>query len=146
MRITFAIVVMAWASAVGAFSRPSTFGAPEEQTVRSGVYTDAQAIRGGAVYAQKCASCHGANLDGVGQAPPLAGKDFTDGWIDLTAGDLFERIRISMPADSPGSLRRPDVADVLAFMLSKSAYPSGPSDLLGDVTALKTITFVKQKP
>ena len=137
---------MAWAAvgAYGARLRPSQESAG--QTVWSGVYTDGQARRGAVLYAQKCASCHGPDLDGVGQAPPLAGKDFTQGWVELSAGDLFERIRISMPADSPGSLRRPDVANVLAFMLSRSAYPAGQNELPIEMDTLKRIIFVAQKP
>jgi len=33
--------------------------AQQPRTVRDGVYTDAQAARGGAIYKEKCASCHG---------------------------------------------------------------------------------------
>jgi mono/diheme cytochrome c family protein len=43
------------------------------RTVQDGVYTAAQATRGGTVYGQQCASCHGATLQGA-SGPPLPGS------------------------------------------------------------------------
>jgi S-disulfanyl-L-cysteine oxidoreductase SoxD len=145
MRFTFALAVIACTSAMGAHVAGSRT-TQQSRTVWDGIYTDGQARRGDVLYAQRCASCHGPDLGGLGQAPTLAGKDFTEGWLELSVGDLFERVRISMPADSPGSLPRPDVADVLAFMLSKSAYPAGQNELPIEMDTLKRIIFVKQKP
>ncbi|PYR94394.1 MAG: class I cytochrome c, partial [Acidobacteria bacterium] len=34
--------------------------------------------------------------------PALTGGAFMANWDGLTVGDLFDRIRISMPADRPG--------------------------------------------
>ena len=61
-------------------------------------------------------------------------------------GDLFERTRISMPADKPGSLAPAEVADVIAFLLSKGAFPAGQTELAPDAAALKGIKFVAPKP
>ena len=58
-------------------------------------------------------------------APPLASGDFLSGWDGLTVGDLFERIRISMPQNAPGSLSGQQNADILAFMLSANKFPTG---------------------
>src|SRR5215217_817670 len=91
---------MRYAIAVAGF-----FAAAVGTDVWSGVYSEAQAKRGEAEYADKCASCHAPDLTGIDQAPPLTGADFTANWNDLSLHDLFERIRISMPADKPGSLR-----------------------------------------
>src|ERR1700676_3706232 len=77
------------------------------QTTRSvwdGVYTSAQAQRGAALYANNCASCHGTALGGGESAPPLTGGEFSSNWYGLTVGDLFERIRTTMPANRPGRL------------------------------------------
>src|SRR5262245_65012449 len=49
------------------------------RTVQDGVFTDAQATRGQDVYAQRCATCHGAALDGA-QGPPLTGTAFVAHW------------------------------------------------------------------
>ena len=115
------------------------------KTTAEGVYSAAQAKRGEAVYTRACASCHQADLSGDGQTPALAGKDFNADWNDQSLGDLFERTRISMPADKPGSLPPADVADVIAFILSKGQFPTGQSELPADLAALKAITFVSPK-
>src|ERR1700722_20293555 len=72
-------------------------------SVWDGVYAQAQADRGKALYGQHCASCHGATLDGSGAVPPLAGADFKGNWNGQTADALFEKIQTSMPADKPGT-------------------------------------------
>jgi mono/diheme cytochrome c family protein len=95
------------------------------QSVWDGVYTLEQAGRGAALYANNCASCHGTALTGGESAPPLTGGEFFSNWNGLTVGDLFERIRISMPADGPGRLTREQDADILAYMLSISEFPPG---------------------
>ena len=130
---------VAWA-AVNSGVRASQESAA--RTTGSGIYTEAQAKRGEAVYARTCASCHGPDLLGEGQAPSLVGKDFNTEWIDLSVGDLFERIRISMPADAPGTLKPSEVADVIAFMLNKGHFPAGQTDMPADAAALKHIKYV----
>ncbi|HEY6346456.1 MAG TPA: cytochrome c [Bryobacteraceae bacterium] len=109
------------------------------RSVWDGVYTTEQATRGSALYSSRCASCHGTVLTGGESAPPLAGGEFLSNWYGLTAGDLFDRIRISMPADRPGSLKRDEVADILAFVLSMNQFPAGKTDLERETEALKQI-------
>ena len=116
------------------------------KTTTDGVYSEAQAKRGEAVYTKACAGCHQPDLSGDGQTPALAGKDFNMDFNDGSVGDLFERTRISMPADKPGSLPPADVADVIAFILSKGHFPTGQSELPADLAALKAIMFVSAKP
>ena len=98
---------------------------PPTKSIWDGVYTDEQATRGKALYSEKCASCHGGELTGGEMAPPLAGGEFMAGWDGLTIGDLFERIRISMPQNAPGSLSGQQNADILAFMFSANKFPAG---------------------
>src|SRR5579872_2551511 len=73
-------------------------------SVWDGVYSDAQAGRGAALYQTACASCHGDKLQGKGQTPALMGSDFVMDWTGMTVGDLFDKMQTSMPADKPGSL------------------------------------------
>lgn len=133
MKLTLAILVFAAAQAAAA-------------TVWNGVYSDAQAKRGADLYTERCASCHAPDLTGLDQAPPLAGSDFNTNWNDLSLNDLFERIRISMPGDNPGTLERQQVADVMAFILSKGSFPAGTTDVPTDAEALKAIKFLATKP
>ena len=116
------------------------------KTVWEAVYSDAQAKKGETAYSQYCAKCHGPDLMGADVAPPLTGVEFTSGWNDLTVGDLFERLRITMPADKPGSVSAQDNADIVAFMLSRNGFPAGTSDLPTQAEVLKGIKIVTQKP
>jgi len=116
------------------------------RTTWSGIYTDAQAKRGQAVYEEQCLSCHSPDLKGADQAPPLAGDDFNMDWNDLSINDLFERVRLSMPADKPGTLKPEQVADVLAFVLSKGGFPAGEAELPAQADALKEIKFLTKQP
>ena len=116
------------------------------KTTLDGIYTAAQAKRGEAIYVGSCASCHGADLSGGGQAPELAGQEFNKGWNDLSLGDLFDRTRATMPADKPGTLTPEPAADVIAFLLQKGNFPAGHTELPSDVAGLKAITFVAPRP
>lgn len=98
-------------------------------SVWNGVYTDAQAERGATGFTGHCANCHGANLSGTGEAPALVGPQFLSDFDGLSAGDLFDRIRTTMPQDNPASLTRDQYADILAFLLKANGMPSGPKEL-----------------
>jgi mono/diheme cytochrome c family protein len=115
-------------------------------SVWDGVYTTPQADRGKALYGQNCASCHGAALDGSGQAPPLSGADFQGNWNGQTAGDLFEKIQTSMPADRPGQLSRLQNADILALLLNSNGFPAGQKELSSDAATLQKIRYESSKP
>ncbi|HYS44807.1 MAG TPA: cytochrome c [Rhizomicrobium sp.] len=123
-------------------------GNAQTQTVSvwDGVYTDTQAARGDAGFGAHCASCHGANLGGTGEAPALAGPQFLSDFDGLSVGDLFERIRTTMPQDNPGSLTRDQLADILAFLLKANGLPSGARDLDRRSEYLKAIGFSAANP
>jgi mono/diheme cytochrome c family protein len=108
-------------------------------SIWDGVFTDEQVKRGTAAYQRDCANCHGPGLEGGDMTPPLVGGGFTSNWNDLTVGDLFERIRLTMPLDSPGKLSRQQNVDVIAFILKTNAWPSGATELPPEVGALKQI-------
>src|ERR1044071_3722321 len=124
----------------------STVHAQPTKSVWDGVYTEEQAKRGAPMYSEFCASCHGSELMGGEMAPPLASGDFLSGWDGLTVGDLFERIRISMPQNAPGSLSGQQNADILAFVLSANKFPTGSTELGNQGMALKAIKFEAKKP
>lgn len=115
--------------------------AQPSRSLWDGVYTQDQAKRGESAYAEQCARCHGADLSGGDSVPPLAGTDFLSTWNTKTVGDLFDRIRTSMPADKPGTLSREQDADILAYMLSVNQFPAGKTELGTDTDLLKQIQF-----
>lgn len=100
------------------------------------LYTDAQAQMGVDPYENKCAMCHGANMEGQ-SGPTLLGPTFTSHYE--TVGDLMQFIVKNMPMDGPGKLSHDDYVDILAFILLKNGWPSGAHALtFNDANASKT--------
>ena len=120
--------------------------AQTSRTVWDGVYTEEQAKRGEALYEKQCSSCHGDKLAGRESAPPLTGGAFLANWNGLRLGDLFERIRKTMPQASPGKLTRQQNADILAYVLSFNKFPAGKTELYRQAEMLREIRFVSEKP
>ena len=115
------------------------------RTIWDGVYTEAQAQRGQALYTQHCASCHGEDLSAGTEAPPLAGDVFLSGWKGNTLGGLFEKMSTMMPQTDPGSLSAAQNAEILAYMLSAGKARAGEIDLKGEAELLKQIR-IEPKP
>jgi len=145
MKLKFATVALIPFAAVFVL-RATGHAQPPTKSIWDGVFTDAQAARGKALYAESCASCHGGELTGGEMAPPLAGGEFMAGWDGLTIGDLFERVRISMPQNAPGSLSGQQNADILSFMFSANKFPAGQTELPKEAGILKQIKFEVKKP
>jgi S-disulfanyl-L-cysteine oxidoreductase SoxD len=118
-----------------------SLGAQTGKSVKEGVYTAEQAKRGEALYKEQCAACHGEDLAGSGPMPALSGNDFIANW--KTVGDLFEKTHTSMPASAPGSLSEQQTSDIIAFMLSKSNFPAGTTELAAKQDALMQIKIEK---
>jgi S-disulfanyl-L-cysteine oxidoreductase SoxD len=141
----FGVLIAAWAAAVcysSAHAQQKTAGSEPHQSVWDGVYTDVQAKRGESVYKQECIICHGQTLEGNGEgANPLSGPAFLSMWNGLTLADLFDRMRQTMPQNSPGKLTREQNADVLAYVLSVNRFPSGKTDLARESERLREIKF-----
>jgi cytochrome c553 len=70
------------------------------------------ATHGGALYKQQCVSCHGDRLEGR-SGPSLTGGDFPSRW---PTSDLIDKIRNTMPQDSPGKLTASQAADLAAYV------------------------------
>jgi mono/diheme cytochrome c family protein len=120
--------------------------APESLTVWDGVFTQKQADRGKELYTTHCSECHLATLTGSDMTPPLVGGDFLSNWTGSTVGDLFDRIRKTMPMNNPGSVPRDAIPDILAYILSVNKFPAGEAELSRDVQLLKKIRIEATKP
>jgi len=116
------------------------------RTVWDGVYTAEQAKRGEALYGQHCAACHGGTLLGAEAAPALTGFEFGSNWDGLTLGDLFERIRMSMPSDDPARISAQQKIDIVAHMLRVGGFPAGTTELPRDAQVLTQIKYISTKP
>lgn len=117
-----------------------------DRSVWTGVYTAEQAEHGKAVYAEQCASCHGATLAGGDVAPPLSGSAFLNNWNNTSAGDLFERISSTMPQSAPGSLSGKQVSDVEAYIFQANGFPIGKAMLPPAQPMMAGIKIVASKP
>jgi mono/diheme cytochrome c family protein len=110
-------------------------GAPGQGTARSvwdGVFTSAQARRGGALYAEHCASCHGSDLQG-GTSRALTGDRFWTTWQETTVDRLLGHTTANMPHSEDGALKGTlgdhVYADITAHILSRNGFPAGNAEL-----------------
>ena len=101
-----------------------------------GAYTAEQAGRGQNVYVSKCSECH----DGGIMGPELWGRDFLSEWDGKNVRSLFEAVKGTMPADTPGSLSERDALDVVAYILQENGQPAGSSPLEAGIPLTVTIT------
>jgi mono/diheme cytochrome c family protein len=115
------------------------------RTVWSGVFSADQAAQGKTLFENKCATCHGADLNGGEMAPPLTGGMFLSNWNGQSLGDLFTRVHTTMPQNDPGSLNNAEVAQVLAYILSFNQFPAGSAALPTDDAALGQIGITDKK-
>jgi mono/diheme cytochrome c family protein len=109
-----------------------SIGAQAPRSVQDGVFSDAQAGRGQALYAQRCAGCHGPALEGA-QAPPLTGDGFTTKFRAEPLSALFIQIRYAMPpnAAAEAQLTSDQAADLVAHVLKTNGFPAGKTDFAG---------------
>jgi mono/diheme cytochrome c family protein len=120
-----------------------TATATTSTSVWSGVYTATQATAGETIYFERCVSCHGDDLGGRERATALAGPQFLDAWHGKSLRRMLERIE-EMPPGMPVSPT--EGVNLLAFLLSSSEIPSGPTTLPADRARLAEITFERTKP
>jgi len=122
---------------------PQKGGGEPAETVGSAPYTPEQVAAGATAYAQRCALCHGAQLQGLA-APALAGPAFAR--TKPTLAQLHAVVTKNMPLTAPGTLPAADYAAIMAFMLANECVkPSGdgktPFPAGDDIGALPPITF-----
>ena len=119
-------------------------------SVWDGVYTEAQAQRGQAVYPGACGTCHGRRLNGAPDdpdtrsTPPLARARFLRVWEGRSLATLFEYTRATMPESNPSSLTDQEYVDVVAYMLTVGGMPAGDDELQPDPQSLARVVIQPQ--
>ncbi len=104
------------AAACGQGSQPTTTTTtPTTSTTPAGVSFGQMSDAGKAVFAAKCASCHGNNGQGV-TAPPVIGTSANLAKYQ-TAQGLLTFIDTNMPFNAPGSLTHAEYLQVLSYLL-----------------------------
>lgn len=106
---------------------------------------------GKAVYAGKCAMCHGVNGEGAGPFPKLIGAEPRDSFpfahdvkIPHTIGNywpyattVYDYIHRAMPFNAPGSLKPDEVYSVVAYLLAENQVIA--RDAVMDATTLPKV-------
>jgi alcohol dehydrogenase (cytochrome c) len=90
----------------------------------TGWFATAQLSQGRWEYSQKCAVCHGAQLQGGG-APSLKGRVFNDQWDGKTLKDFYNYVHKNMPLGQGGDLNSQEYADIVAYILAQNGLPAG---------------------
>ena len=108
-------------------------------TIWEGVYTAEQADSGHQIALANCFECHSAD--------EWRGPGFLRLWEGRRLGDLYERIRRTMPQNDPGRLTEEEYADIVAYMLGLQDVPTGDGqrELPSDLEVLDAIFFTPAK-
>lgn len=122
------LLAILWLSPVAALAQQADSAT---KTTLHGAYTTAQARSGAAIFRTECGDCHAAAR--------FQDSAFLVSWKGRPVRDLFELIRTQMPLDNPGALRRPEYADVLAYIFALNGLPAGDSSLPADDAGLRRI-------
>jgi cytochrome c len=120
---------------------------PDGQGLPPGSGTPAE---GQPIYAQKCASCHGAAGEGTSSAPRLVDPTpFTVGTNQPTIGNywpyattVWDYIHRAMPFNAPGSLTNDEVYALTAYLLAQNQV-IGPDDRM-DTQSLPRVRMPNQ--
>lgn len=103
----------------------------EERTTNDAVYSREQAKAGEPLYKKHCLLCHDKKyFRPVFKA--RNGEPLSTFWIVMST---------TMPESNPGSLRKAEYADILAYILSLNRYKSGDEPLAYEDGVLDTVTI-----
>ena len=88
-------------------------------------FTAVQAEQGAVIYERSCSSCHGPDLRGSAEAPPLSGASFLAKWRPTMMIELYRVTVQTMPPNRPGSLSEAEALAVDAFILQRNGAVPG---------------------
>lgn len=114
------------------------------------------AKEGAAIYAQKCAGCHGPKGEGIEKNPRLIGKEPAAGFVFASdvkapktignywpyATTLYDYLHRAMPLNAPGSLAPGEVYSLTAFLLSENGVID--SSMVMDARTLPAVKMPAQ--
>jgi mono/diheme cytochrome c family protein len=137
------MVVMFAVALTAVMAAPIARAQEPGKTVADGVYSDAQATRGGAAFDGACSGCHRADLTG-NSGPALRGQRFASQYAGKDLKTLFTKIATTMPKNAAGSLAENVNLDIVAHLLKENGFPAGPMELASN--ALEGIRVVPGRP
>ncbi len=93
-----------------------------------------QAQGGATAYAQHCATCHGADLQGTALGPMLSGTGFLIRWGQQSPADFYNNIRANMPPGGNQAITDSDYLSIVAHIMSSNGVPDSNPLLTTDAT------------
>jgi mono/diheme cytochrome c family protein len=115
-----------------------------KKTTWDGVFTAAQAERGKQNFlVGRCGGCHKLDLTGD-RGPALKGEDFLAHWENGSVVTLFDKIRETMPPNSPNETTDDAKIDIVAYLLQQNGYPAGKAELRAESDSLGIIDLVRK--
>lgn len=105
------------------------------RTTQDGVYTAKQAERGRESYKEACAGCHALDWYRGEVMKP---------WDGAPLASLYDALSTTMPQSNPGSLKRREYVDLLAYILSLNDMPAGSEELPLPAEALQRIVVKRR--
>ncbi len=119
----------------------------------SSPFTLAQVTTGHMSYQFYCASCHGEDLQGGGDAPPLAGPFFNHNWSKWSVSMLYQFTSQSMPQGLEGELSAETYSNIVSFLLAANGAKPGSTPFdpksgvkIGDIADGRIATAVINAP
>jgi mono/diheme cytochrome c family protein len=129
-----AMAILAFASASLAAQDSTKAG----RSTKDGVYSEAQAVRGEAIFKAACVECHVPD--------DYIGDTFKAKFVGGTAFDMYDLIKSSMPQNNPGSLSNTEYADVVSYLFKLNGLPTRDADLPAVPESLKAIKVEQKAP
>ena len=139
------LLTLALAGAFGSVPDDKVQAQDAAKTVADGVYTDAQAARGAASYANNCSGCHRLDLGGV-TGPSLKEQRFAKDFAGKDLNALFTKIATTMPRTAPATLGDDVYLDIVAHILKENGFAAGAAELTADVLPAVKVIPGKAKP
>lgn len=97
----------------------------------AGPFTQAQVAAGHKNFQTYCAACHGDNLLGGGEVPPLTGALFNTDWSKQSVGGFFAYISNAMPQGLEGDLTPEEYATITAYVMAANGAKPGTAAFAG---------------
>ena len=116
------------------FVGPASGQSGSGKSVWDGVYTDAQAEAGQALFETHCIKCHGQDTGGFA-AKELYGDRFFERWREDTLESLYSFMQ-NMPPAGP-RLRDSEYMNIMGHILFANGFPSGSGRL--NTTVLESV-------
>jgi S-disulfanyl-L-cysteine oxidoreductase SoxD len=136
-------------------SRPMKFlalaalilGLQSAQAQEPSPFTQAQVLAGHKDYYTYCGECHGDNLAGSGEVPPLTGDTFNGDWSNKSIHDFYAFVSTAMPQGLAGDLSPESYSNIIAYILAANGAKPGAAPFDRNSTVkLGTITDGKIVP